>query len=66
MQYLALDGGPPGFKPDFSCLILLRILSRSIINFIYGTFTLFGWTFQIILLSITLPYESPTTPTMQA
>ncbi len=27
-NYLALEGGPPRFKPDFTCPTLLRILSR--------------------------------------
>ena len=30
MEYLALDGGPPRFKPGSSCPVLLRILSRDI------------------------------------
>ena len=45
-MYLALDGGPPRFKPDFSCPTLLRILLESHPIFIDGTITLCGRPFQ--------------------
>ena len=45
-MYLALDGGPPRFKPDFSCPTLLRILLDTYPIFIDGTITLYGRPFQ--------------------
>src|SRR3989339_1097552 len=44
--YLALDGGPPRFRPDFTCPILLRILLDFYFLFTYGTITLYGGFFQ--------------------
>ena len=45
-SYLALGGGPPCFPPDSSCLAVLWIQPR-FRPFVYGTFTLFGTTFQL-------------------
>ena len=45
-MYLALDGGPPRFKPDFTCPTLLRILLETYPIFIDGTVTLYGRPFQ--------------------
>ena len=45
-EYLALEDGPPRFKPDFSCPALLRNSSVNNIIFEYGTITLYGFTFQ--------------------
>ena len=39
------------FTQDFSCPMLL-FLSQILINFVYKTFTFFGWPSQTILLSI--------------
>jgi hypothetical protein len=44
-----LGGGPPRFKPDFTCPTLLRILLPFKSNFTYGTITLYGGPFQVPL-----------------
>ena len=44
-EYLALGGGPPDFPQGFSCLVVLWILPLPIV-FMYGAFTLSGWSFQ--------------------
>ena len=49
LTYLALGDGPPVFPPDSSCPVVLRNSPCSV-AFTYGTFTLFGRPFQIILL----------------
>jgi len=49
-HYLALDGGPPRFKPDFTCPTLLRILLLYGMHFKYGAITLYGGSFQNLLL----------------
>jgi hypothetical protein len=46
VSYLALEGGPPRFKQDFSCPVLLRNKLRRLIVLNYGAFTLFGWPSQ--------------------
>jgi len=45
--YLALEGGPPRFKPDFTCPTLLRNILLSKIYFTYATITLYGGPFQV-------------------
>jgi hypothetical protein len=45
-----LEGGPPRFKQDFTCPVLLRILAQ-LLDFEYGTFTLYGLPSQTVLLS---------------
>ena len=55
-EYLALPGGPGCFRQDSSCPALLRILvsrptqDTAIVQLtcLYGPFTLFGRTFQIV------------------
>ena len=44
-SYLALDGGPPGFRQDCTCPVLLGIPPRNYRG-IYGAFTFCGPTFQ--------------------
>ena len=44
--YLALEGGPPRFKPDFSCLTLLRNTLELYPIFADGAITLYGRSFQ--------------------
>ena len=44
--YLALDGGPPGFRPDFTCPTLLRKPRVFFFYFVYGALTLYGRPFQ--------------------
>lgn len=46
-EYLGLDRGRPMFRQDFTCPALLKDLSQI---YVYGTITLFGSTFQSILL----------------
>ena len=46
-SYLGLGDGPPSFTPDFSCPVLLRILTWKTFNLNYGAFTLFRLPFQI-------------------
>ena len=45
-MYLALGGGPPGFKPDFTCPTLLRDTLGFYPVFADGTITLYGRPFQ--------------------
>ena len=40
--YLALEGGPPSFPQGFTCPVVLRVYSRSLISFAYRAFTLCG------------------------
>ncbi len=54
-EYLALGGGPPDFPQGFSCLAVLWILLLPIV-FMYGAFTLSGWSFQTIPLTNRLTY----------
>src|SRR5512139_2746770 len=49
-EYLALEGGPPSFLPDFTCPAVLGWSSRSRCSFAYGAFTLSGRPFQAVLL----------------
>ena len=44
--FLALEGGPPRFGPDFTCPTLLRNILEFYTIFTYGTITLYGYTFQ--------------------
>ena len=49
-EYLALEDGPPLFKQDFTCPALLYYHHN--MPFIYGAITLYGYSFQSILLNI--------------
>ena len=49
---LALDGGPPRFRPDFTCPTLLRILATYRTHFVYGAITLYGRPFQAVRLCV--------------
>ena len=52
MEYLALEGGPPGFRQGFTCPALLGIpLGRAQV-FGYGAFTLCRRTFQTVRLTV--------------
>lgn len=46
LGYLALEGGPPCFPPDFSCPVVLPAPDPSQFAFVYGTLTLSGRPFQ--------------------
>ncbi len=48
--YLALEGGPPRFKPDYTCPTLLRNTLELYPIFADGTITLYGVTFQLLWL----------------
>jgi hypothetical protein len=50
-EYLALRDGPRRFSRDSTWLDLLRYPSRDQITVAYGTVTLYGVTFQILLLA---------------
>ena len=45
-EYLALEDGPPSFRPGFPCPALLTNGSARSNAFVYGTFTLYGAAFQ--------------------
>ena len=45
-EYLALEGGPPGFPRDFTCPVVLRNSSGVCLDFAYGAVTLYGRPFQ--------------------
>ena len=45
--YLALEGGPPSFPQGFTCPVVLRVGTRSLISFVYGAFTLCGGPSQV-------------------
>ena len=49
-EYLALPDGPGKFMQGFTCPALLRILLSITWNYLYGTITLCGSTFQQILI----------------
>ena len=49
-EYLALDDGPPRFKQDFTCPVLLRKVLWLEFFFNYRAITFYGCPFQNILL----------------
>ena len=61
-EYLALGGGPPGFRQGFTCPALLGIPLGSVPDFVYGSITLYGRTFQNFPLSFQIPCQGPATP----
>jgi hypothetical protein len=73
-EYLALDGGPPGFPHEETFHVVLRDMTGSRIAFTYGAVTLSGGPFQAAsanepicnsLRESQLPLVSPTTPRLQ-
>jgi hypothetical protein len=50
--YLALGGGPPGFSQGFTCPDLLDSTDDKLHPFAYLAFTVFGATFQRLLLTM--------------
>ena len=73
-EYLALDGGPPGFPHEETFHVVLRDTSGSRIVFAYGAVTLSGGPFQAAsanepicnsLRDPQLPQDGPTTPRLQ-
>ncbi len=61
VEYLALEGGPPGFKQDFSCPALLRILLPHIRFRLQGSHLLWR-TFPNASATVYANVCSPTTP----
>ncbi len=49
-EYLALGGGPPGFKPGFTCPTLLGCPIRRTVSFAYGAITLYGVLSSVLRL----------------
>ena len=60
-EYLALEGGPPRFRPGFTCPALLGILTTQTTDFAKGAITRNGSTFQLIMLSLLLFQKSRNT-----
>ena len=46
-EYLALEGGPPMFRQDFTCPVLLETYC---VHYPYGAITHYGPTFQTVLV----------------
>jgi hypothetical protein len=53
-EYLALEGGPSGFRPGFTCPILLGYSFGRVLSFAYGAITLCGFLSSVIRLDSTL------------
>ena len=72
-EYLALEGGPSGFRPGFTCPILLGYSRGRVLSFAYGAVTRYGAAFQKLRLGsifstragVQAPGRSPTTPCAQ-
>ena len=60
-EYLALEGGPPRFRPGFTCPALLGILTTPAADFAQGAVTRCGSVFQLIMLSLQLFQKSRNT-----
>ena len=46
-----MEGGPPTFRQDFTCPALLKDHAQV---FAYGAITLYGGSFQILLLTLNM------------
>jgi hypothetical protein len=58
-----LEGGPPRFKPDFTCPTLLRNILRAYLYLTYGAITRYGGPFQVpSVIKISSISESYNTP----
>ena len=66
-EYLALGDGPPRFRRNFTCSVVLRIHSREYV-FDYRIITFFDSSFQMIRLtcSFVTPYRVSYNPNKQA
>jgi hypothetical protein len=49
-----LEGGPPGFRPRFTCAVLLRERLQEVADSVYGTIALYGARFHTLRLSAQL------------
>ena len=67
-EYLALRDGPRGFRPDFTCPAVLRILHGRLLTFAYGAITLSRSASQLILLinNFVTPQRQSYNPKVQA
>ena len=63
-EYLALPDGSGGFRQDFTCPALLRVLLSINIYFVYGIITLYDRPFQTCSTINATKCRSPTTPYM--
>ena len=54
-EYLALEGGPPGFRRDFSCPALLGNILTIVVAYAYRALTFCGWLFQVPFGFTTFP-----------
>src|SRR5580692_2781596 len=54
-EYLALPDGPGRFSQGFTCPAILRSHWKEDCIFIYGAVTLYGRTFQTVLLTLSYP-----------
>src|SRR5699024_7585869 len=61
-EYLALGDGPPGFRRNFSCSAVLRILVGPLWISHTGLLPFIAQLSSWFLLSIVVPCPSPTTP----
>ena len=52
-EYLALGGGPPGFRPGFACPTVLGDSIERASPFVYGAITRCGAAFQKLRLGAT-------------
>ena len=48
-----MEGGPSGFRPGFTCPILLGNLFGRVLSFVYGAITLYGFLSSVIRLDLT-------------
>ncbi len=73
-EYLALEGGPPRFRPRFTGAVLLRNICGRPLVFVYGTLALCGARFHVLRLTNdfvtsaepgTARNRRPTTPSTQ-
>ena len=47
-KYSALEGGPPRFRQDFTCPVVLKSTVQSQQSFVYWTITVYGAAFQLL------------------
>lgn len=52
-EYLALEGGPSGFRPGFTCPTVLGCSLARVLSFAYGAITLCGFLSSVIRLDST-------------
>ena len=60
----SLSGWSPIIRPEFLVFRVTQVPDLFLLDFAYGTVTLYGYTFQCILLSSIIPLSGPITPGM--